>query len=302
VIRCRSSILSVVPPVEPPVADRSVGLAPALLYPAKAALTHGRAAAWAARGARSTPGPRILYYHRVSAELDELAVAPDRFRRQMHALADAGLRGVETLEAVGPAGAGVVGLNFDDGYRDVADHALPVLKELGFRATVFVATGVTDGRARFEWYGARQPPLLSWDEIGELDAAGTLRFEPHTVSHRNLLTLSDVEAEHEIAGSKRELEERLGRSAEVFCYPAGLFGARERALVERAGFTAAVSCEPGVNDSSVDRLALRRIQVDHRDLLLDFRAKVGGAFDRPPPLRAAWRRRRYGMPPASSRS
>jgi peptidoglycan/xylan/chitin deacetylase (PgdA/CDA1 family) len=275
-----------------------LGLAPRALYPAKAALTRGRSALWAARGSRVTPGPRILFYHRVSDEPDELAVSPAAFRRQMEALAAAGLRGVETGAATGD---GVVGLNFDDGYRDVAEHALPVLEELGFAATVFVATGVTDGRARFAWY-RQQPPLLAWDEIAALDRGGSLRFEPHTVTHRNLLTLTDPEAEAEVVESKRELEERLGRSTDTFCYPAGLFGAREMELAAQAGFSRAVSCEPGVNDASVDPFALRRIQVDRRDSLLDFRAKVAGAFDRPPPLRAAWRRRRYGSPPASSRS
>jgi hypothetical protein len=41
-------------------------------------------------------------------------------------------------------------------------------------------------------------------------------------------------------------------------------------------------------------LRLQRIQVDARDSLLDFRAKLGGGFDRPSRLRAVWRRRRYG--------
>lgn len=277
--------------------DRSLGHAPRIFYPAKSLLTHTRAAAWHVRPRAARAGVRILYYHRVAEGPDELAVSPARFERQMEELARSGLRGVDTVEAAS-GGDGIVGLNFDDGYRDVAEHALPVLERLGFRATVFVATGVTDGRARFGWY-ARQPPLLGWDEICALDAAGTFRFEPHTVTHPNLLDVDDEEATREIADSKRELEERLGRATSVFCYPAGLFGPRERALAEAAGFRFAVSCEPGVNDASTDPFALRRIQVDHRDRLPAFRAKVNGAFDEPPPLRGLWRRLRYGV---SSRS
>ena len=277
---------------------RSLGHAPRLLYPAKSLLTRARATAWRVRRPTAAPGVRIIYYHRVAEARDELAVSPQSFRRQMESLARAGLRGVDTTEAAA-GGEGIVGLNFDDGYRDVAEHALPVLERLGFRATVFVPTGVIDGSARLEWYD-EQPELLGWDEIRSLDAAGTLVFEPHTVTHRNLLTLSDDEVEHEIAGSKRELEAQLGRATEVFCYPAGLFGERERALVESAGFRLAVSCEPGANDRATDPLALRRIQIDRRDPLLAFEAKVGGGFDSPPPLRARWRRLRYGM--ESSRS
>ena len=91
---------------------------------------------------------------------------------------------------------------------------------------------------------------------------------------------------------------------DAFCYPAGLFGARERALVDEAGFRTAVSCEPGVNTRATDPLALHRIQVDARDSLLDFRAKLLGGHDAPLPVRAAWRRRRYGVgsPRAASSS
>jgi len=219
----------------------------------------------------------------------------------MELIARSGLRGVELgafADALARDGAaGLVGLSFDDGYLDVAENALPVLREHGFTATVFVATGVTDGRARFDWY-EEQPPLIAWEEIERLDGE-TLFFEAHTVTHPSLLGLEDAEAREEIAGSKRILEERLGRRVRGFCYPAGLFGSRELALVGEAGFDYAASCEPGRNGPATDPLALRRIQVDHRDSLLDVRAKLGGGHDTPPPLRAAYRRLRYG---ASSRS
>jgi peptidoglycan/xylan/chitin deacetylase (PgdA/CDA1 family) len=186
-----------------------------------------------------------------------------------------------------------VGLNFDDGYLDVAEHALPVLAEYGFRATVFIATGVTDGRASFGWYD-RQPPLLGWTEIAELDRGGTLEFEAHTVTHPNLLVVDDRRAEAEIECAKLELEARLGRPVTALSYPAGLFGARERRLAGSAEYRVAVSCEPGVNLPETDRFALTRRQIDSRDTLLDFRAKLGGGHDTPLPLRGLYRRLRYG--------
>jgi hypothetical protein len=87
----------------------------------------------------------------------------------------------------------------------------------------------------------------------------------------------------------------------AFSYPAGLFGPRERAYVGEAGFDVAVSCEPGLNTRSTDRLVLRRRQVDGRDSLLDFLAKVGGGHDSPLPLRGVYRRRRYGAGAGSPR-
>jgi hypothetical protein len=66
-------------------------------------------------------------------------------------------------------------------------------------------------------------------------------------------------------------------------------------MVAEAGFRIAVSCEPGVNGPQTDRLALRRRQIDGRDSFLDFRAKLNGGHDSPPPLRAAYRRYRFGV-------
>jgi hypothetical protein len=83
----------------------------------------------------------------------------------------------------------------------------------------------------------------------------------------------------------------------AFCYPAGLFGARDRQLVADAGYDFATSCEPGVNLPTTDTLALRRVQVDPRDRMLDFRAKVFGGHDAPPLARGVYRRLRYGAPP-----
>jgi peptidoglycan/xylan/chitin deacetylase (PgdA/CDA1 family) len=277
------------------------GVGPTLPYPVKAAVTLARSAAWLARtgGRPDTSGLRILLYHRVSDDDDPLALPPRTFRAQMGHLASEGYHVVDLIEALELLQAGwqptrTIGLTFDDGFADLAEHALPVLAEHGFRATVFVTTGVTDGRVTFPWY-ERQPPVLGWDEIVDLDRQGTLRFEAHTVSHPSLLAIDDATAAAEIQECRHELEARLGRPVSAFAFPAGLFGERERRLVAEAGFTAAVSCEPGVNGPETDRLALRRRQIDSRDRLLDFKAKVGGGHDTPLPLRGAYRRLRYGM-------
>jgi peptidoglycan/xylan/chitin deacetylase (PgdA/CDA1 family) len=110
----------------------------------------------ALRGARRLAGgPRIhiLGYHRVVPSVRErgpsnpaLCISVDAFRRQMEQvraaftvlpldLAVAAVRG--ELSVAGDACA----ITFDDGYRDVATYAHPVLAALGLPATVFVPTG-----------------------------------------------------------------------------------------------------------------------------------------------------------------
>jgi peptidoglycan/xylan/chitin deacetylase (PgdA/CDA1 family) len=273
---------------------------PAGFYAIKAAATRARSVAWFARtgGRLDGRGLRILFYHRVADDRDELAVAPQSFARQMDYLASQSYQVVDVVTAADLLDRGelperTVGLSFDDGYLDVAEHAMPILAGHGFCATVFIPPSVIDGSAWLEGY-QRQPDVLDWDVIGELDREGTLRFEAHTLTHPNLLGLDEHVARHEIEGSKTALEGRLERPVEAFAYPGGLFGERERGLVAEAGFRIAVSCEPGLNGPETDRLSLRRRQIDARDSLLDFRAKLGGGHDTPLPIRAAYRRRAYG--------
>jgi peptidoglycan/xylan/chitin deacetylase (PgdA/CDA1 family) len=287
------------------MADGRLTLGPAWAQVPKIALTRWRTARWRRRAPGPQPGLRILFYHRVSPDPDVLAVTPARFREQVELLAAEGYRVVDVAEAArllaaGEGHDGVVALCFDDGYRDIAG-AVGQLERHGFRASVFVATGVVDGHATFSWYD-RQPPVLGWSEIVALDRGSPLRFEAHTVTHPNLRALDAEAVRAEIAGSRAVLEARLGRAVEGFCYPGGLFGPRERAVVEEAGFRFATSCEPGANLPGQDPLALHRIQVDARDRLADFRAKVEGACDRSSLARDAYRRVRYAPPRAARAS
>jgi peptidoglycan/xylan/chitin deacetylase (PgdA/CDA1 family) len=269
---------------EPQLARRSqaVGLA-------KAALVRGQALAGTVRGGPPRPGLRILYYHRISQECDPLAVTPDAFRRQMEALAASGQRVVDLYaidELALEPGEAAIALTFDDGYRDVLDHGLPVMREHGFPSTVFVVPGAIAGRAAFSWYAAgTMPPLAGWDELREEERAGLVHFEPHTITHPILTAISLAEARSEIAESKTAVEHELGRPARIFCYPGGYYSQREVDLVRECGYRAAVTCEFGANAAPFAHNELRRTIVERSDPLWLFRARLAGATDAPPPGR-----------------
>jgi peptidoglycan/xylan/chitin deacetylase (PgdA/CDA1 family) len=172
-----------------------------------------------------------------------------------------------------------IALTFDDGYRDFLDGALPLLMERRWPAVVFVVADAAGGRIRFPWYPSSHPALLTWDDMRAIERQSRVRFEPHTLTHPVLVKVTEDEAWREISGSKAAVEDALGREARLFCYPGGHFGPREAALVERAGFRAAVGCEYGVNGPPWDRFALRRTAVDRYDGSRIFAARLRGAAD-----------------------
>jgi peptidoglycan/xylan/chitin deacetylase (PgdA/CDA1 family) len=253
---------------------------------AKAAAVAGQIAVWRLRGRPSEPGLRILAYHRISRDRDELAVHPSRFVEQMEIIASSGLRVIDLTELRQDStieNENTLALTFDDGYHDFLDYALPELHKRRWPATVFVVAGVADGTVRFRWYGSdRHPDLLNWDEMRAIEKEGLVRFEPHSLTHKILPTLSEDEAWREIAGSKSAVEAALGRETSLFCYPGGYYTEREMHLVARAGFTAGVGTEYGPNRTPLNWYGLRRIPADRYDVGAVFRARLHGGTDRPP--------------------
>lgn len=94
---------------------------------------------------------------------------------------------------------------------------------------------------------ARHRPL-TWEMLREMRSAG-ITIGSHSRTHP-LLTLEDREkVREETAGSRRDLEARLGASVRHFAYPNGWFDGRTLQAVEAAGYRCAyTSChhrDPG---------------------------------------------------------
>jgi peptidoglycan/xylan/chitin deacetylase (PgdA/CDA1 family) len=111
-----------------------------------------------------------------------------------------------------------------------------------------------------------EPPAeyqpLAWEEVRRLASEG-VEFGPHTKTHPILSAVSSrEELQEEIAGSKRRLEEILGRSAAHFCYPNGSsrdINENVVAATRAAGFETAVTTTPGLNHRFAEPYLLRRI-------------------------------------------
>jgi peptidoglycan/xylan/chitin deacetylase (PgdA/CDA1 family) len=235
-------------------------------------------------------GLAILYWHRVGPGVDVFAVSPRSFRRACDEIERSGLRVIDlaALDAAPPAGGErVLALTFDDGYADLLDHAVPELERRGWPATVFVVPDVVAGRYRFGDIYRRDPGFIGYDAMRDVERRTAVRFESHSLTHRDLPPLAEDEARHEIAGSAELLAGELGRPMRLFCYPRGYFGAREERLCAEAGYVAAVGTEYGVNREPWQRYALRRTICDGFDDRFVLRARVRGLVDRPPLGRAA---------------
>jgi len=158
----------------------------------------------------------------------------------MEQLAARGMKGIslaqafDHLEQTGCYPPDAVVLTFDDGYLSVLEHALPVMAERDFSATVFLVTGMMGMNALQAQ--ATHPDfcrdLLDWDQAETLVRAG-FEVGSHTVSHPDLRCVSPTAMEQELAQSKNLLEQRLQPQVDALAYPYGQFNAEVLATTSR---------------------------------------------------------------------
>ena len=181
---------------------------------------------------------------------------------------------------------GTLVITLDDGYA--ANFALrDVFARHSVVPTIFVCTGIV-GTNRGFWFRHvgddgfdpnEELPVreaLSDDEVRELAAVADI--QAHTVTHPILPRCTQEESEAEIAGSKRDLEERYGLDVYALAYPIGEYTHREAKLARDAGYSCALAVGGRMNRSSADPFALGRITIDDHDGVDELVVKASGLW------------------------
>ena len=211
----------------------------------------------------------ILMYHDIGSPGAALVVTPETFEEEMKTLSSAGYEAVTMDDLLlGLHGEKVwlpekgVAITFDDGYQGVYRWAYPVLRRLGFRATVFVVTGLVgkDG-------------YLTWDQVRELAREGWA-VGSHAVHHVDLTALGESQLRAELSMSKKAILDSAGCEALSFCYPSGKYDSAVMKAVEEAGYLGAVTTGPGWVKGSDAPFTLKRVRIDGRDGLAAFKGKL----------------------------
>ena len=126
-----------------------------------------------------------------------------------------------------------------------------------------VADLLLEMAARLEVALPKERLFLDWRHVEEMSGGG-IAFGSHAATHRLLPRLSTAELRAETSGSLRTLQRQGVHWVPVFCYPNGDHSDAVVDHVRAAGFTAAVSAEPGAETwDSPDGFRLRRIGVHH---------------------------------------
>ncbi len=237
-----------------------------------------------ATGYRLVP---VLVYHDIAPRAEgRLILAARTFERQMRYLKAEGYRTVSLDDLVEFTRLGrqlprrSVVLTFDDGYRSFLRYAYPVLKELGFTATLFVYTD-------FVGLGRN---ALGWDDLRRLADEGFV-IGAHSKTHSELRRRPDESAEVFARRLRTELgtplplfQARVGRTPRALAYPYGTHDDEVIQKVKDTGYLAAFSVRREGNPSFVHPLRIRRSQI-FADMTLEQFARNLTVFHEEPLLR-----------------
>lgn len=250
----------------------------------------------------------ILVYHSVGRDCAPAyrrwLVTERELDAHLHALSERGYRSITVADLAHlrrsgqPVPPRTCVITFDDGLRDFADAAMPILVARHFAATLYVVSGLVGATAR--WLadlGEGRRPMLDWTALRDLQGAG-VEIGAHSVSHPELDTLSWAKATRELRNSKKVLEDGLGRAVTTFAYPHGYASRATRRIAEEAGYLAACRVRHALSDETENLFALSRIVVTSEvtpETLVDFiegqQLPVAPPADRL--IATGWRAARY---------
>jgi len=215
----------------------------------------------------------ILCYHNLGPESKgRLLLAAPQFEEQMRYLKSNGYRVISLAEFVEFIQLGrqlpqrSVVLTFDDGYASFKQYAYPVLKSLGFTATLFVYTDYVGGGKN----------ALSWPDLRQLAGEG-FDVEAHTKTHGDLRrTQGESDAQYaqrlqvELVQPQELFQKNLGQKRPIVAYPYGSWDEAVLAKAGEAGYVAGFSVRRQGNASFIRPLAGNRSQIYSEMSLEDF--------------------------------
>jgi peptidoglycan/xylan/chitin deacetylase (PgdA/CDA1 family) len=215
----------------------------------------------------------ILCYHNFGPQSKgRLLLGASQFEQQMRYLKTEGYRVIslgdfiEWMEGKRQLPKRSVVLTFDDGYRAFREFAYPVLKELGFTATLFVYT---------DYIGAGRN-ALGWNDLKALEAEG-FDVQAHSKTHGDLRkAVGESDAQHaqrlqlELAEPLKLFQRHLGRSSDRLAYPYGRADDDVVAKAKEIGYVAAFTVRRQGSPAFVQPLRVNRSQIYSEMSLEDF--------------------------------
>jgi peptidoglycan/xylan/chitin deacetylase (PgdA/CDA1 family) len=184
----------------------------------------------------------ILTYHSIDESGSPISVSEEAFRAHVRFLSSGALSVVALADlAARPEDGESVALTFDDAFFSFSTVALPLLRDHGLPATLFVVSdhvGLDNAWGGLSARGIPTLPLMTRSQLTDAAVAG-VDIGAHTRRHPDLTAIATGRLEDETVGCADAIESMTGRRPRHFAYP---YGAVDDRVARAVRDTFALGC------------------------------------------------------------
>ena len=152
-------------------------------------------------------------------------------------------------------------ITFDDGYKGIYTHALPLMQQYNFKANFYICGGLID---------ANNPEYCTWEEIKALADSGLAEIGNHTYALHNrtkadlanIYQTSFKDALNDINANKTVILEKTGVLSNVLSFPYGQYDHITIQRLKSAGYEIFISTDYRTNMLRDEKAALGRFNRD----------------------------------------
>lgn len=209
----------------------------------------------------------ILCYHNLNpTKPGSMNMTPAKFESQIKWLKDNGFTIIPLKDAVAylqgktdslPHKAIVV--TADDGWESVYQYMLPIVQKYQIPVTLFIYPGtISEGKN-----------ALTWNQLKELQQTGYFDIQGHTYTHPNFKHAKKEMSpekfakyvQHELAGSKKELEDKMNIKVAYLAWPFGIYNDYLEKAAAEAGYDMAFTIDYRVANKQFKPMAQPRFMI-----------------------------------------
>ena len=179
----------------------------------------------------------ILVAHKIASGTfyDPTNLSLVRFLEIARWLKKSGYKFVTLSELVEARDELSIAICFDDGYKHLLPILLSLVEAYDFKATILPVAGYLGTYNKWEVFPGKEERHLTVEDIKLLAGLG-FEIGSHTLTHPDIVSLSDKKVKEELSASKFILEDITAERVKVISFPFSRVDKRVAALAKEIGY------------------------------------------------------------------
>jgi len=173
-------------------------------------------------------------------------------------------------------------ITFDDAFENLLTNSLPILRNFHIPALIFAVPG-NHGNTP-QWHIAADHPeynerLMSAEQLVALSKEHLFRIGSHTLTHPDLVKITQEKAMQELVQSRKNLEMLLNYPIQDLALPHGSYNNTVLAMAKQAGYKRIYTLQPKqASENALSEGIIGRFLMSPKVWPIEFFLTINGAY------------------------